>query len=300
VDEGILIAENRQHLLKNKRIDEFLGQDSQNYLNSFESGLHKIEKDDRTLLILKNESIFGSISIVRDITLDDIAEQTRARERRMFSLGELSSSFAHEIRNPLNTISMIIQQLEITGEKSKRHLKTVFSEIHRLNGIVNEFIQIAKMPQINKELVSVEELFRETHDFYEMKLAKLGAQLQIEWENAALKQKVWFDREKMKGCWINLIENSLAAGATQLTLNIHLFRGFIKLVFHDNGKGMSTETTDRAFDLYFTTRPNGSGLGLPFVQRLISAHGGYVKIESGIEKGCTVALFLPLDKGSAS
>lgn len=297
IGDGVAIFEERKPVFGNDKMRTLLGDDWPNAVQTIDGPLNKIDRDGRTLLVLKNETAFGPIIIVRDISMEEFAQKAKEREKRMFSMGKLAGVVAHEIRNPLNSISMIMQQLHFSSTKQRDMLDLVHAEIQRLNGVVAEFIEMTKIPMMAKTFVPIITFFEELSSLYTEPHANQG----IVWDIAPDigSEEVLMDRDKMKGVIINLAQNSIHAGATQIRVTVRQTDRFTVIAVSDNGSGMDHTTLEKAFDLYFTTKPSGSGLGLAQVHRVISAHGGFVNAESTPGQGTTIEIYLPRERDVA-
>jgi len=296
LNDGVVIFENDSILLKNNKAEQLLSKDFSILLTKCTSPFEKLEKNGKTLLVLRNTLEKTTIYIIRDVSVENIAEQSRERERQMLSMGRLSSVFAHEIRNPLNSISMIMQQLDMNDSLSvdeRNMVNIVEKELKRLNRIVSEFMEVAKMPEIVKKKCSVSGIFKEIEVLYSVKSEKSNFKIQFAVKEDA--DYIYADFEKFKGVLINLIENAIGAESSEISVLARNSDGFVEIVVKDNGYGMDDVTVKKAFELYFTTKDAGSGLGLPYVQRIVTAHGGLVDIKSEKEKGTEIRLLLKSD-----
>ncbi len=293
IEDGVLIRNRSGEIFRNAELARLVPPDRLDEILADARSLTRRELDHKTLLILKNTLSFADIFIVRDITLDEISRETREREKRLFSMGKLTASFAHEVRNPLNTISMIFQQLspKKADPEEKQLLDLVGSEIQRLDHIVREFISIAKIPELRKTRVKPAAMIEDLVLFYRARTTESGISLVSGTEDPDL--EAVFDKEKIRGVLLNLIENSLAAEAKTIHLAAKRNGAQVVLAVSDDGAGMTQEVSEKAFELYFTTRPKGSGLGLPHVQRIMTAHNGFVKMETRPDLGTAVYLYFP-------
>lgn len=292
IQDGVAIFEKHQPVFGNPRIKELLGEDWLDVLERRTVNFEHVEVGERTLLVLRNAGEFGRIFIVRDISMENIAEQAREREKRMFSMGKLASVVAHEIRNPLNSVSMIIQQFSFRDPKRQNMLHLVTREIQRLNRVVTEFIDITKIPMLHIQPVSIHAFLEEIREWPVSADTEntLDLHLRLPEEEITLSMDV----EKMKDVLMNLMRNSLEAGATSSTLTASASPPYVCFQLKDNGSGMDEDVLERAFELYFTTRSRGSGLGLPAVHRVVTAHGGFIKAESRKGVGTTFKIYLPM------
>jgi signal transduction histidine kinase len=227
-------------------------------------------------------------------------ERALTRQERLAALGHLGAGVAHEVRNPLNAISMGIQRLQVEfspveGEEEFRHLCTIIrGEVARLNGIVQEFLQLARAPTLQREPAALETLLHEVASLMEAEANVHAVSLQLK-VPAGLPPLV-VDRQQLKQALINLILNAIQAtpsgGAVRVTAEAEAETVCLWII--DSGSGIAPELLDRIFDPYFTTKPDGSGLGLPIALRIIQAHGGTLEVANAIGGGTRVVVRLPL------
>jgi signal transduction histidine kinase len=223
------------------------------------------------------------------------------RRERLSALGNLAATVAHEIRNPLNAISMGLQRLKAEfhpaqqdeGEYS-HFIGLIRGEVERLNSIVEEFLSLARPLDLKPEEVRIDELLRE--------LAMLAggdakpSKVAIEVVTSANLPPVRVDRNYFKQLLLNLALNGIQAmpeGGT-LTLETKIARGDLVLTVADTGVGISKEALPRIFEPYFTTKSNGSGLGLAIARRIAEAHGGRISAESEPGRGSRFQVSIPL------
>ena len=298
IQDGVHIFRGNESIYANQPFKSICGPDWQNLHNSLERDYQTREIDGRLVLLLRNQLDQASILISKDITLENIAEETRVRERRMLSMGDLSSAFAHEVRNPLNTISMLIQQTMLSkiqkDPELEATLKIISGEINRLNQTVKEFINISKLPQLHATPEPVQAFLQEIAAFYSARMENQGVNLEIQTYDEM--GNINIDKDKMKGVFINLIENALDAHSEKVAISVSRENQMFRIQVEDDGKGMDSVTRERAFELYYTTKSHGSGLGLPHVQRIMSAHGGFIKLNSSPGKGTQVTVYLPAEQ----
>ena len=293
--DGILIEQPGKPLLKNPAFEQILPGKESEHTDIWPMGLSHQHIKDRDFLVLRSKMDQTMLTLIRDTTLQDIAEQSRRREEKLFSMGQLTSSFAHEIRNPLNTISMTLQQVDTSplNPNEKDYLKIVSQEIIRLNQTVQQFLQLSRQPELKCEFVDIKPFLRDLAVFYAPRFQESSAQLDLNLNENLPSPNL--DRDQVRGVLVNLIENSLQADATQVILKTELDEGFLVISVTDNGIGMDDQTSKKAFDLYFTTRQEGSGLGLPYVQRIVSAHNGLLRLHSKKASGTEIELYFPVE-----
>ncbi|GEM_PF-506871 len=293
IEDGILIKQKDKSFFCNNAVFRLIGKEKEKVL-SMPDGVKTFDINGKKILVVKNSYPFGEVFIMRDVTIEEVSKESKEREKKIFSMGKLASSFAHEIRNPLNTISMIIQQIafsEKLDESEKKMIDIVKREIERLNKIVKEFMEVSKTPELFPKSVKISSFLKEIENFYTSGLKNADKNITVEIKDD---YEVDLDTARFKGVIINLIQNALEAEADTVKIIAEKSENFGLIKIIDNGKGMSEQEKERAFDLYFTTKSDGSGLGLPYVQRIVSIHGGFIKLETKKGKGTELTIYLPL------
>ena len=270
----------------------------------------KVPEAGERLLSVRASSFAGTggeadsvIAIVRDVTEERAMEENIRRTEQLTAMGELASGVAHEVRNPLNAISMIAQRLgrEFStreGEEEYRGLVgTIRSESARINGIIEEFLRFARPPKLNRQPVGMDELLSETVSL--IKAQVMERRIEIDEEYSSL--GVWnVDREQTKQVLLNLLLNGIEAmpDGGSLSIKSYVVEGKLCVEISDTGEGIPEEDLPRIFDLYFTTKDVGTGLGLSIVQRVIAEHGGWIDVDSEPGKGATFRICLPEEVGT--
>jgi len=228
------------------------------------------------------------VAIIRDVTEAKLMEENMKRTEQL----------THEVGNPLNAISMIAQRLgrefvpREEAEKYRELVGMIRSESARLNGIVEEFLQFARPPKLNRQSVDMDQLLDETVSLIEARAMERG----IEVDKGYSDLGIWIlDREQMKQALLNIFLNGIEAMPDGGTLSIKDCPGVgaLCLEISDTGKGIHEEDIPRIFDLYFTTKETGTGLGLSIVQRVIMEHGGWVDVDSVPGGGTTFRIHFP-------
>ncbi|HSF30237.1 MAG TPA: ATP-binding protein [Candidatus Tectomicrobia bacterium] len=227
-------------------------------------------------------------------------ERALSRQERLAALGHLSAGVAHEVRNPLNAIGMGIQRLQgefspVEGEEEFRHLCMVIrGEVARLNGIVQEFLELARAPAPQREPVAVATLVHEVATLMEAEAKEHAVRLTLQVPEGL--PSLFVDPQQLKQALLNLLLNAIQAtppgGFVQLTAAADAEA--LRLAIIDSGRGIAPELMDRIFDPYFTTKPDGTGLGLPIALRIIQAHGGTLDVSSALGGGTTMEVRLPI------
>ncbi len=239
------------------------------------------------------------ILVLRDLTEQKLLENQIERSERLIAMGELASSVAHEIRNPLNSIGTIAQQLgkDFYPKENEKEFKSltnvVYKEVRRINETIESFLKFAKPQPINAEKFVARDLFFQIEKQYHSLLEKKKIILKM---NIADIGDVLWDRTQMTQVLINLFENAISAVEDNGEINIDVAERKEKQVeikFRDNGAGISSDNLKRIFNLYFTTKSKGSGIGLSIVQKIITEHNGLISVQSEPNNGTIFTMILP-------
>ncbi|MEZ4225669.1 MAG: ATP-binding protein [Polyangiaceae bacterium] len=225
-----------------------------------------------------------------------VAQTDLERSRELATVGELAAAIAHEVRNPLAIIMNAVAGLRRpnVGEEDRLTLlEIVEEETARLNRLVNDLLRFARPVVVKMAVASLVELAEKTRS-----LSQEHRVIVSQREGAP--SHVVADPTLLRQVMDNLVENACHAmaggGDVHIVIDSEFNEGgrVAKVVFQDTGQGMSPEVLERALDPFFTTRPSGTGLGLPIVHRIVDAHGGSLAIDSEPGVGTRVTLRLPL------
>ena len=230
--------------------------------------------------------------------LADERDQLRAQYAE---IATLAGGLAHEIRNPLSTIGLNLDLLseelgECESPRDRRilnKLNVVKRQCQQLNQILDDFLQFARVGKINLRSVDINKTVQEFIDFYSSQAAEQG--IDISPHLAANLPAVRLDIDLWRQVLMNLSRNAQQAMPSGGVLELQTFErdGKVVLEIIDNGKGMSQETQARMFEAFYSTKRDGSGLGLPTVRKIVEAHGGTIACESELGRGTRFIITLP-------
>lgn len=235
----------------------------------------------------------GAILLVADVTEVKEYEQDIRRTERLAGLGTLAAAVAHEIRNPLGAMAINLQLLEESleeaqaAEKTRRYLGVVLSETQRLNAIVENFIRFAKPRSLEREWTRIQDVLDAILSLVQSECDKRRIRIVRE-EAAGPVPPLCVDAAQMQQALLNILINAIQAmpaGGT-LTVRTALDPAFVRLDVIDTGPGIPPGDVEKIFDLYYTTKKSGLGLGLPIAQKILSEHKGYVKVRSRPGETC--------------
>jgi two-component system sensor histidine kinase PilS (NtrC family) len=240
----------------------------------------------------------GAISVFQDLTE---VQQMRDRIRkadRLAAIGELSAGIAHELRNPLASISgsieMLSNDLELSGE-NQRLMSLIIRESDRLDRIISDFLEFARLRPPRKRMVSVTTCLDEVLVLLKNNVDK-SRNIEIELENRVLEIHVNVDDEQLRQVFTNLAVNSCEAMKDGGSLRIVAGQeepGWVRIAFYDEGPGI-VDDIERLFEPFYTTKEGGTGLGLAIANRIIVAHGGTIEFRNRKSGGAEFTVVLPV------
>lgn len=235
----------------------------------------------------------GEVLLLADITESRRMSQLRQRQERLTTIGEMTAQFAHQVRTPLASAMLYAAQLDTTTPKQQRAAQKITARLNDLGRMVNDMLGFAAGARPAEEAFEVRELLAEVQAAIEPQLnGQTGLQVIV--EDSAL--RVSANKDSLKGALLNLVTNALQACES----NAHIVLGAtgdaeqVQLSVTDNGPGVAEEVLPRLFEPFFTTRPQGTGLGLAVVQAVAAAHDGDVSVHSSAE-GTRFTIRLPAD-----
>jgi PAS domain S-box-containing protein len=241
----------------------------------------------------------GALVTLRDLdSLESINTQLQVSER-LAALGRITAGVAHEVKNPLNSMRLWLENLkeslpaEADGA-AQQAVQVLDKEIDRLDAVVKRFLDFTRPMDIRLEATQLAELLREVLEVAQPQLLKSNIQL------AQLLPidvpQVYVDRALLKQAVLNLVLNAAEAmpGGGQLRLVLSRRGEAAEITVGDTGKGIPIENRQKIFQLFFTTRPGGSGIGLASTFRIVQLLNGSIDFTSEVGRGTTFRIELPL------
>jgi signal transduction histidine kinase len=233
-----------------------------------------------------------------------IAEAALRRRDRLTAMGELASTVAHEVRNPLNAIGMSVQRLrrefvdattpgDADGQSEQRELLDVLSgETQRINRIVQQFLDYARPPRLAPRRTDIGALLADLAASHRASADARGVALDIDVAGAG---DGAVDPDQLRQALDNLLRNAIEASATGTRVSIRARRAGTghTLEVEDQGPGIPPEILPKIFDLYFTTKHDGTGVGLAVTHQIVEAHGGTIEVDSRVGRGTRMIVRVP-------
>ena len=260
-------------------------------------------------------SLIGHTLIFQDITKFKEMEEEMKRVDKMAAVGVLAAGMAHEIRNPLASLSGSIQMLktELALDDHQQHLMEItLRESERLNALITDFLLFAQPPQTRKMLYPIGRILEETIDLLRHS-PSFHDGIHIRPPRNQEEVRVSIDPDQMKQVFWNLFINAAQSMSGGGEIQIQLGKGngwgvtglplssqqgekeWAKISIIDSGNGIAQEEREKIFEPFFTTKENGTGLGLSIVHKIVENHNGLIKVESELGRGSTFTIYLPVN-----
>ena len=278
-----------------------------NYITERKRKDGKIIKVNITRTAIRDEEgrIFGFSAIVRDITEQEKIQQKLIQSERLSIVGKMASQVAHEIRNPLASISLNLELLEdeieelnlSSGKKTEliSLIQTINSEVSHINNITDDYLSFVRMPVLKKAKIDLNDIVEDIHR--SLKNSLLTAKINLIHHKTKL-PKISVDYNQTRRAILNVIKNAMEAigteGEIEIFSRIYRSKNMLCLYIKDNGCGIPEDKLEKIYEPFYTTKMTGSGLGMHITHQIMKEHGGEIRITSTEGKGTTVALCFPL------
>ncbi len=226
------------------------------------------------------------------------------RTEKIAAVGQIAAGVTHEIKNPLNSLSINAQMLmrDLTGKlepDSAVHesANLIRYEINRINNILEEFVKFAKFPEPQFYDNDINQVISEVVELVSESAKKSGVTITVSCQSDM--PIVKFDARQFKEVLLNLCQNAIRAINNSGSLNIESAaeKNNVIIKVKDTGEGIQEKNLDNIFSPFFSTKEGGMGLGLSIVQRIVESHGGRIRCSSQVGSGTTFTIFLPIERG---
>lgn len=247
-------------------------------------------------------SLRGMVLILRDQREIKAMEEALERSRRHAALGQMAAGVAHEIRNPLGTLRGFAQYFSRNTEQdaqAKEYAGLMIGEVDRLNRTVSSLLQFSRPREPELTEIDFSSIAQKCLTFVQTEADSKQVELKLELPETALQLDA--DPDLLQQVLLNLLQNSLAATDAKGTIVLggKETDGRIHLWVQDTGKGLSSEEQAKMFDPFYTTRKDGTGLGLALVQQIVEQHHGWIEVNSELDQGTSITIILPRAKEQA-
>jgi len=245
--------------------------------------------------------------LVRRSTRRAMARAHRAEARireseRLADVGQLAAGLAHEIKNPLSTLSLNLQLLaedwsdeeadSPRGRRVRRKIDLLTRETERLSGVLDDFLRFARGHDLKPDIQDLNLVMEEVLEFFAPEAQQRGIEIRRYLHPVP---NVRVDGDLIKQALLNILVNAQQAmpQGGELTVQTGLNGEGVSLEIIDTGCGISPEDREKIFKPYFSTKQGGTGLGLPMARRIVEEHEGRIKLESELNQGTRVTILLP-------
>ncbi len=242
------------------------------------------------------------VEYVKDVTAEKILHQQIVQSERLAVVGRMSANVAHEIKNPLGTIVLNAELLEEELDRFDRRdagearslLGVIKAELDHLNGVVEEYLQFARLPQVKLEQGNVNEVVADLLLF--LREEAMERKVEIVKELETLLPPVSIDAKQLRHAFLNIIKNSFEAmpGGGKLTVSTARGDGGVEVTIADTGRGIAEENLELVYTPFFSTKPGGTGLGLSITSHIIQEHRGTIHLRSYQDLGTIFTIRLPV------
>jgi PAS domain S-box-containing protein len=241
----------------------------------------------------------GALVTLRDLdSLESINTQLQVSER-LAALGRITAGVAHEVKNPLNSMRLWLENLKesLPDDQDSNALQAVQvldKEIDRLDAVVKRFLDFSRPMDVRLEATHLANLLKEVLEIAHPQMQR--ANIQVAQLLPIDVPQVYVDRDLLKQAVLNLVLNGIEAMPSGGQLRVVLSRRgeMAEISVGDTGKGIAPENRQKIFQLFFTTRPGGSGIGLASAFRIVQLHNGSINFTSEVGRGTTFRIELPL------
>jgi signal transduction histidine kinase len=238
-------------------------------------------------------------------------EQAHLQAERLSMVGTIAAQVAHEVRNPLGSITLNLDLLAreigtlwVASDRKAQEgeaqalVQDIREEVRRIRRVIDDYLKFARLPKLQSQRLKLNAFLEQKLAFMAPTFHKAGVRLRMEWDPRV--NTITADSEQIWQAILNMVQNSLEAMPDGGTLSVATKReqGQALVTVTDSGNGMSPEQMRQVFVPFFTTKPRGTGLGLPLAQRILNEHGAQLECASTIGQGTSFTIRLPLKEAA--
>jgi len=253
--------------------------------------------------LLDGENVRGLMCVAEDVTDELRMRDSLLRSERLAAVGKISSKIAHEIRNPLSSIALNTEMLEeeLAAENAqfsemKPLLNAIVKEVERLHNITEDYLKFARLPATERKPVNLNQLIIGLSEFYRVEMSKKNIECQLDVSKSRI--VVEADENQLVRVFHNLFKNAIEAMENGGRIEVSLFAEEETAVIHvvDTGPGVPDEIAEKIFEPFYSTKKEGTGLGLAMSQQMVSDLNGQLRLQKSDEgKGAHFIVRLPLN-----
>ena len=249
-----------------------------------------------------NGKFLGTVLTSHDITERKKLEHQLLHAERLATIGEMSAKVAHEIKNPLSSISLNTELLydeidNYNGDKkadAEELIQSIMKEVDRLTEISEEYLQFARFPKLEMKHASINDILTDLIKFLREEMLQRGIELKEDYANVL--PEILLDVNQIKQAFLNILKNSFDAmpNGGRLDVSTGINSNNIEVCISDSGSGITERDIMKIYNPFYSTKVNGTGLGLALTQKTIEEHKGEIACRSIIGVGTTMIISFPL------
>ena len=250
----------------------------------------------RLSIVDREDKFVGTLLLMQDLSQLKKLEEDLRRSERLAALGKMAAGVAHELRNPLSSIKglALVLQSRFKEDNGDRETATILvQEVERLNRSISELLDYARPQQLKKENFDIVQLLNKAVSLMRIDAETAGVELRTHFDENL--EPFNGDEDRLTQVLLNLLLNGIQAMEDGGTLDVRVGATDrkIEIVVTDSGCGITEKDLARVFDPYFTTKPDGTGLGMAMSAKIIEEHGGEIRLQSKVGQGTSVIIEIP-------
>ncbi|MEK5502307.1 ATP-binding protein [Bacillus sp. FSL M8-0168] len=259
-------------------------------------------------LYYTNGQFTGSLGTLTDVTERKNTEMELLKSNQRLAMqsqklamaGQLAAGIAHEVRNPLTSVNGFLQLMKTEYPDRTEYFDIIFSEIKRIDSVLGELLVLAKPHQVQFKKIKINSVLQQVTTLLETNAVLSHIEIEKAFQKEGREWEINGDENQIKQVFINLIKNGIEAmpDGGKITISSEKEASFVKISIKDEGGGMSQDDLAKIGEPFFSTKQEGTGLGLTICLNIIGAHNGELKVDSKLGEGSTFHILLPLEEGA--
>jgi signal transduction histidine kinase len=243
----------------------------------------------------------GAMVVVKDLESIKTLRSLITYSAKLTALGRLTSGLAHEVKNPLNAmmihLELLKERLDAPADEVQQSLEVIGSEIRRLDRVVHGFLRFIRPEELSLRLFDLNTLLKDVAALMETEWQKEGIRFAFQWDPTL--PLIAADEELLRQAFLNILLNACQAmptgGLVRISTAMERWDS-VRVSIADTGVGIPPDDLGKIYQLYYTTKPHGSGIGLSLVYRVVQMHNGSIDASSELGRGTTMVVRLPVSQ----
>ncbi|AGF79710.1 PAS domain S-box [Desulfocapsa sulfexigens DSM 10523] len=250
----------------------------------------------RMAIVDRDNQFVGILLMIQDLSQVKKLEKDLRRSERLAALGKMAAGVAHELRNPLSSIkglALVLRSKFCIENNDRETANILVQEVERLNRSISELLDYARPQELQKSEFDLHALLQKSVSLLSIDAEAAGVEIVLDFPETL--SPIYADEDRLSQVFLNLFLNSIQAMSDGGTLSVRSVKSgdVIVITVTDSGCGISSENLGRVFDPYFTTKPEGTGLGMAMSAKIVEEHGGSMVVDSKEGKGTSVVIEIP-------